>query len=60
MEYYDVPTVDKIVENLDRNHGAFSALLNGVIESVPFQQHRLITTPIADATSVSSLTQNTP
>jgi hypothetical protein len=61
MEYYDVPTVDKIVENLDRNHGAFSALLNGVIESAPFQQQRLITNPIADATSSApSLTQNTP
>ena len=45
LEYYDVPTVDKIVEDLDRNHGAFSALLNGVIESAPFQQQRLLTNP---------------
>jgi uncharacterized protein DUF1592/uncharacterized protein DUF1588/uncharacterized protein DUF1587/uncharacterized protein DUF1585/uncharacterized protein DUF1595/cytochrome c len=61
MEYYDVPTVDKIVESLDRNHGAFSALLTGVIESAPFQQQRLLTNPIADATnSAPSLTQNTP
>ena len=60
VEYYDVPTVDKIVENLDRNHGAFSALLNGVIESAPFQQQRLIN-PVADATnSVPHLAQNTP
>ena len=28
-------SVDKIVDSLDRNHGAFSALLNGVIESAP-------------------------
>jgi hypothetical protein len=61
MEYYDVPTVDRIVENLDRNHGAFSALLNGVIESAPFQQQRLITNPIADDTnSAPRLAQNTP
>ena len=60
MEYYDVPTVDKIVESLDRNHGAFSALLNGVIESAPFQQVRLAN-PSADATnSASRLTQNSP
>jgi hypothetical protein len=61
MEYYDVPTVDKIVANLDRNHGAFSTLLTGVIESAPFQQQRLVTNPIAEATnSAPSLTQNTP
>ena len=61
MEYYDVPTVDKIVESLDRNHGAFSALLTGVIESAPFQQQRLLTNPIADATnSGRRLTQTTP
>jgi len=61
MEYYDVPTVDKIVANLDRNHGAFSTLLTGVIESAPFQQQRLLTNPIADApSSAPSLTQNTP
>jgi Protein of unknown function (DUF1592)/Protein of unknown function (DUF1588)/Protein of unknown function (DUF1585)/Protein of unknown function (DUF1587)/Protein of unknown function (DUF1595)/Planctomycete cytochrome C len=41
MEYYDVPTVDKIVENLDRNNGRFSALLMGVINSAPFQERRL-------------------
>jgi len=61
MEYYDVPTVDKIVESLDRNHGAFSALLTGVIESAPFQQQRLIINPIAEATnSAARLAQNTP
>ncbi|MEO6080308.1 MAG: DUF1592 domain-containing protein [Steroidobacteraceae bacterium] len=40
-EYYDVPAVDKIVANLEKNHGAFSTLLMGVIESVPFQQQRM-------------------
>ena len=61
MEYYDVPTVDKIVADLDRNHGAFSTLLSGVIQSAPFQQQRLLTNPIADASSSApSLTQNNP
>jgi hypothetical protein len=60
-EYYDVPTVDKIVERLDRNHGAFSALLNGVIESAPFQQQRLLNNSIAEAPSSGPrLTLNTP
>ena len=59
MEYYDVPTVDKIVENLDRNHGSFSALLMGVIESAPFQQQRILVSPVADATnSAPRVTQN--
>jgi hypothetical protein len=60
VEYYDVPTVDKIVENLDRNHGAFSALLTGVIESAPFQQQRLLTNPVDAISSAPGLTQNTP
>jgi len=60
MEFYDVPTVDKIVDNLDKNQGAFSALLMGVIESAPFQQQRILTTPIADTTKPAPrLTQNT-
>jgi hypothetical protein len=43
-EYYDVPAVDKIVESLEKNGGAFNALLMGVIESVPFQQQRIVKT----------------
>lgn len=46
-EYYDVPAVDEIVANLEKNHGAFLALLMGVIESVPFQQQRLFNSPAA-------------
>ncbi|MEO7414056.1 MAG: DUF1592 domain-containing protein [Opitutaceae bacterium] len=48
-EYYDVPAVDKIVANLEKNHGKFSTLLMGVIESVPFQQQRLFPHPVPDA-----------
>ena len=38
--YYDVETVDRIVERLDKENGRFSALLMGVIESAPFQRTR--------------------
>ncbi len=40
LEYYDVGTVDKIVERLEASHGQFSSLLMGVIESSPFQKQR--------------------
>jgi Protein of unknown function (DUF1588)/Protein of unknown function (DUF1592)/Protein of unknown function (DUF1585)/Protein of unknown function (DUF1587)/Protein of unknown function (DUF1595)/Planctomycete cytochrome C len=40
LEYYDVETVDQIGERLEREQGRFSALLLGIIESVPFQEHR--------------------
>jgi hypothetical protein len=40
LEYYDVETVDRIVERMEREGGRFSALLAGVIESAPFQQRR--------------------
>ena len=39
-EYYDVEATDRIVEHLERDHGRFSALLMGVIESAPFQKRR--------------------
>jgi hypothetical protein len=40
LEYYDVETVDKIVRDLEQNDGRFSVLLNGIIESAPFQKQR--------------------
>ena len=40
LEYYDVGTVDQIVQRLDDNNGRFSALLTGIIESAPFQEQR--------------------
>ncbi len=40
VEYYDVPTVDAIVDRLDRDNGRFSTLLLGALESAPFQQRR--------------------
>jgi hypothetical protein len=40
LEYYDVQTVDTIVEQLEQNHGKPSVLLMGIIESAPFQRRR--------------------
>jgi hypothetical protein len=40
IEDYDVEAVDRIVEQLKQNDGRFSALLTGVIDSVPFQERR--------------------
>ena len=59
-EYYDVPAVDKIVANLEKNNGAFSVLLMGVIESVPFQQQRMFNALPPAAQSAPRLTQTTP
>lgn len=41
VEYYDVPAVDAIVRQLDRDQGRFSTLLFGILESAAFQQRRL-------------------
>jgi hypothetical protein len=61
MEYYDVPTIDKIVDRLDQTDGRFSALLLGVIESAPFQERRPIANPLKpDAPDPNQLTQTTP
>jgi hypothetical protein len=40
LDYHDVQTVDDIVQRLEANHGRFSVLLEGVIESAPFQKRR--------------------
>jgi hypothetical protein len=40
LEYYDVHSVDQIVERLEKEEGRFSALLMGVIESAPFRKRR--------------------
>ncbi|MGO8699907.1 MAG: DUF1592 domain-containing protein, partial [Limisphaerales bacterium] len=48
-EYYDVETIDQVVQRLDQADGHFSALLTGVIESAPFQKMRLQATPAATA-----------
>jgi hypothetical protein len=40
LEDYDVETVDRIADRLERDNGRFSALLLGIIESSPFQKRR--------------------
>ena len=40
LEYYDDYTVDRIVERLDRDNGAFMSLITGIVESSPFQRRR--------------------
>lgn len=40
LEYYDLESVDKIVERLEKENGRMSALLSGIIESAPFQKRR--------------------
>jgi hypothetical protein len=61
MEYYDIPTIDKIVENLDNNGGRFSALLMGIIDSAAFQEERTVPNEqAAPATPEPVLSLNTP
>jgi hypothetical protein len=40
LEYYDVVTVDKIVERLEKANGRPSELIAGIVESAPFQKTR--------------------
>ena len=40
LEYYDVESVDRIVDRLVANDGKFSSLLMGIVESAPFQKRR--------------------
>ena len=55
LEYYDVPTVDKIVDRLERENGQFSALLLGVVESAAFEKRRQNTNPINLAAKTAAL-----
>lgn len=52
IEYYDEPTVDRIVDRLEQDDGRFHTLLSGIIESAPFQQRR--NTAATSATPTSS------
>jgi len=42
LEYYDVVTVDQIVDRLEKAKGRPSALLAGIVESAPFQRTRAV------------------
>jgi len=55
LEYYDAPTVDKIVASLEREDGRFSALLLGVVESAPFQKRRPNVNPVNPGARTTAL-----
>jgi hypothetical protein len=58
-----VHTVDEIVTRLEAEKGRFSALLMGIIESVPFQKQRAplpAATVSVSAPRLSVLTPDTP
>ena len=40
LEYYDKPTVAKIIRSMEGRGNRFSALIEGVVHSAPFQQRR--------------------
>jgi hypothetical protein len=40
LDYYDVETVDQIVARLEASGGKPSALLEGIVDSAPFQKTR--------------------
>jgi hypothetical protein len=40
VEYYDAPTIEKIVESMERDGGKTRSLVYGIIESAPFQMRR--------------------
>lgn len=48
MEYYDIVTIDQIVERLEANEFRMSALIGGIIESAPFQQTRVDASGLAN------------
>jgi hypothetical protein len=58
-EYYDTETVDQIVTRIERENGRFSALLNGIIESAPFQKQRNRANPTLSDNRESSGPDNT-
>ena len=55
LEYYDVETVDRIVDALDKANGKFSVLLDGVIHSAPFQKTRNPSPNFASTTATKAV-----
>jgi hypothetical protein len=39
-EYFDAPTIDQIVADLEKNGGSARTLIHGVVRSAPFQKRR--------------------
>ncbi len=40
IEYFDAPTIDRIVADAERNGGSLREIVHGVVESAPFQKRR--------------------
>lgn len=40
IEYYDAPTIDRIIDNLESQEGTLREIVYGVVESAPFQKRR--------------------
>ncbi|MFK5924636.1 MAG: DUF1592 domain-containing protein [Verrucomicrobiota bacterium] len=40
MEYYDAPSIDKIVKNMENRGAKLKEILYGIVESAPFQKRR--------------------
>ena len=55
LEYYDVETVDRIVQAIDKENGRFSALIDGVIHSGPFQKTRSSSVSLANNASAPAV-----
>jgi hypothetical protein len=58
LEHYDVEAVDRIVERLERDQGRFSAVLTGIVDSVPFQKRRAA--PAVEPAKPSQPTEREP
>ena len=40
VEYYDSPTIDKVVDQLQKDGGKLRSVIYGIVESTPFQYRR--------------------
>lgn len=40
MEYFDAPSIDRIVKEMEKNGGSLRHIIYGVVDSVPFQKRR--------------------
>ena len=63
MEYYDIVTIDQIVDRIEAKDFRMSALIEGIVNSAPFQQTRIVDSAVAQALQMSdslSLSSTTP
>ena len=55
VDYYDAPTIRRIVRDLDTADYRWSSLIEGVVASLPFQMRRAADTPAATAADDAGL-----